>query len=256
MTIDLPRDVLRKTRKLGEPLAQYRTSVLQAIVYFLFGVLATLVGLALAGFLLYQVIVAGEDLGEHYAFGFYAAVAVIAGLGSLFRWRGMLGAGVIAFEEGLARFKGSDCQVLRWKDVEVVRRGKPQGHNEPSVGASMRLTLVGTAGREWVFTETLQGFKQFRDLVEERTLAHLLPPALEDLDAGRTLSFGDVAVDSAGLTFAGQPFLPWERVEEVSIDKGKVVVHSTRAKAPHCKVPIFQVPNAHLLVALVRRFCD
>jgi hypothetical protein len=253
MAIDLPGDISRKTRKLGEPIAQFHTSMLQAVLYFVVGILAILLGLALGGFVVYSLLEGDDAQHPFLKASLFALVLLAAGVGSLVKWRHMLGAGVIAFEDGLARFKGSDCQVLRWQDVEVVRRGKPEGHNEPSIGTSMRLTLVGTAGREWVFTETLKGLKDFRDLVEERTLAHLLPGALEDLDAGRTLSFGDVTLDPAGLTFAGQPFLPWERVEDIRIEKGKVVVTSTRAKGPYCKVPIFQVPNAHLLVELSRR---
>ena len=50
----------------------------------------------------------------------------------------------------------------------------------------------------------------------------MIPAALEDLQAGKSLSFGDLGATLEGLTCPGNPLLGWDLVSEAKIEKGKV----------------------------------
>jgi hypothetical protein len=252
--IDIPEFIDDKSRDLGDPIARFESSTLQKVLYLVFGVLAVLLGLACGIFLIVVLIDPPDKLRGIFRLGAFAFVSLAAGVGMLVKWRAMLGAGVIAFEQGLARFKGRDCETMRFKDIQVVRRGKPKdGNDDVTIGTPMRLTLEGTDGREWVLTESLSGLKELRDIVEERTLRYLLPEALLDLEEGKNLSFGDVGLGPDGLQVPDKAPLPWERLGDVEIDRGKVVIGLATGKGPYCRLRIYQVPNAHVLQAVVEQ---
>jgi hypothetical protein len=219
------------------------------ILYLVFGLLALALGVAAAGFLI--VLLATGTVSIRVAV--LTCLLISAGVGMLVRWRTLLGAKVIAFERGLARLRGVRCEVMRWQDIAAVERGTAPQNNQFTITTPARLALRSGDGREWVFTEALQGLKDLRALVEERTLPHLIPAALAALQSGKTLSFGLIGVKQEGLTYPRMGILAWDLVSAADISQGTVVIGSRLLNQAYCAEPLYRVPNAHVLMGLIDR---
>jgi hypothetical protein len=251
MFIDLPEHVQEQTDDLGGVLLHCRASAAQSLSYLVFGVLAVVFGVALGIFLLVALFAPGGRMRGTFRGGVIVFVLISSGVGMLAKWSKLRGASVFAFEGGLARVQGDLCEAMRWEEIKTIRRGRPPEDKDVTIGTPRRLTLVGKAGLEWVLTESFSNLKELRDVVEECSLACMIPAANQEMRAGQSVSFGNVSASLQGLTSPDKSILAWEHVSEAKIDKGKVVIGSTLLTKPWYQAPVYQVPNAHLLLALV-----
>jgi hypothetical protein len=256
MFLELPEHVRDQTDDLGQPVLCCEASRLQTILYLVFGVLLALFGVGVAVLLVVALVAANQKQAlPHLKLLLVGVIApLFAGVGMLVKWWSLRGGSAIAFERGLARLQGQQCDVMRWQEVQIVRRGRPADANDITIGTPVRLTLVARDGREWVFSEAYSELKNLRAVVEECTLAHMIPAALEDLQAGEPLDFGSLAADQDGLKGPGDASLAWGSVSEAAVDKGMLVVGSKLSSKPYCKIPLYEVPNLHLLIALVEDY--
>lgn len=245
----VPPLVAAHAQELGRPIARFASNAVHAIVYVACGGgLLTLAALALVSLLS---ALSGEGGLIRPFLGF---VLFLGGAGLVVRGVLLFGGRSFAFEGGLVRLQRGQCEAMRWQDVAVMQRGNVPGEERFAVTDPRRLSLLDHAGREWVFDESLSGLAELRALVEERTLAWLLPPALEALREGRTLEFGDVGVKSHGLTYPHEPLVEWASVERAGVAQGHVVVLTKGSEEARCAVPLFDLPNAHLLLGLIEHF--
>jgi hypothetical protein len=254
MLIDLPQHVAEKSAGLGEPLAHFETSWVQLLLCLILSVPIILLGVG--GIVLGIVL-----LNRRNALGFpgklfwLCGLLILTGFGLLGRWRTLRGTGVFAFAGGFVRYDRANADAVRWASVRQILRGAAPGQKQQlTMATPARLALTDDAGREWVFTETLSGLKEFREAAEDRTLPHLLPDLLDQILDGQTVPFGDIAVTERGLGHPQQPFLPWDQVAGAGVEKEKVVIRSALTKKPYCRVDMFNVPNPHLLLAIIEQF--
>jgi hypothetical protein len=245
----VPAQIADAAQDLGRPLARFASNAVHVWLYFACG--AVLLALAVGFFASLLSALSGGAGVVRPILGFVTAAG---GVGLIVRGRSLLGARLFAFEGGLARIVDGYCETMPWKDVAVVQRGNQPGDDHFTITRPKRLSLRDHAGREWVFTEALSDFEGFRDLVEERTLPSLLASALGALQEGRTLDFGDVGVKSGGLTALHKPLLAWDALAQAGTMQGHVVALAKGIEEPYFAEPLFRVPNAHLLLALIEHF--
>lgn len=255
MAIELPENIVELTKALGQPLASFGTSAIQSALYLVCGLIAIGLGVGMYVLLIIEVVNLPEKGVLHRPITtILGGLALItAGASMLVRRHRFKSVGVVAFDGGLARMSPGRCETMRWEDIRTVRRGTPPGKEQFHITTPSRLSLVDKDDREWVFTESLSGFKKLRTLVEERTLPFMVPAALDALKGGRTLSFGDLGLKLEGLTFQLRGFLTWDFFAEAVLTQGMVVVRTKLLTEPYCAQPVYHVPNSHLLFALAER---
>ena len=173
MTIELPQQIAEQTSQLGQPVARYRSSVVQSVLYLVCGILSALLGLGAFTFLVVGLVDPPQTGFRPIRTTVTGLLLLSAAIALIARWRSLKGTGVIAFAHGLARVRGYHCEIMRWQEIATVTRGRPPGEDTFSVTTPSRLSVVDANGREWVFTETLSGLKALRALIEERTLSHM-----------------------------------------------------------------------------------
>jgi hypothetical protein len=121
--------------------------------------------------------------------------------------------------------------------------------------AAVQLILADYLGREFVFDNNVADLKRLRERVEEYTLKHLLPPALEAVREGGIVSFGPVSVSQEGLQIGAEQ-LPWERYDRGEAARGRLTIYAVGQSKPFCKVATADVPNSHVLLALADAMRD
>ena len=252
MSVMLPDDVPVEVNNLGEPLAEFTTGGFLFAVYVVGGIVCILLGLAALGFgvvvLMHPPKRGMAGLFKLIAFGLFL---VASGGGVLARSRGIRGLRVFACRDGLARVQGPSAELLRWEDVNSVRRDLSKKENL-TMRSPYRLTLVRRDGKVFEFTEALSGVKQLRELAEERTLPFMLPAAVEAYRAGATVGFGELSVSPEGV-HCGKDTLAWEDLDAAEAEQGRLLVRAAGRKRPVFKIDIAKVSNPHVFLALVEQ---
>jgi hypothetical protein len=255
MPSPLPPSIADKLGSLGEPLAEFRTGAILTIILWVFGALGMVFGMGLLTLVLLvnlgvvDLKATNEFMGPLTVVGAIALAAGAAGIVQAWRSAGLR---VFVRAGGLARFQGGKLEAVRWQDIDVVRRVvQEMKETNFSQGAYM-LILGRKEGAPFVFNETLSGLKDLRGLVETHTLKHLLPPALKAVQAGQTVAFGPIGVSREGLTHGGN-VVPWKAHPEAKVEKGKLIAQAPAERKPLVKVAIGDVPNYHVLLAMVEK---
>jgi hypothetical protein len=258
---ELPLELEEQLRPLGEPVAAFKSRMIAlwiaAVLCLVLG-LGVLVGLAALFLLPGQA--GAREWYDLLKFGFFGLLLVGAGVEGIRRIRKNKGLRVYVFADGLARIQGEAVEVLRWQDIATVGRtvaidSSRDGYN---LGPSRKLTLTAADGKVFEFEDSLSDLKRLRQLVEQYTLPHLFQPVLDTCEEGSDYEFGEVKVNSEGLTHGGSQ-LPWGLCASIEVAKGLLVVKKQDAWLAFCKVPVSKVPNVHVLIAYaeyVRKYAD
>jgi hypothetical protein len=250
MSATLPDDVPVEVTELGEPLAEFTTGGLLFAAYIVGGIVCILLGLAALGFGV-AVLMRPPKHGmagifKLMAFGLFL---VASGVGVLTRSRAVRGLRVFACRDGLARVQGPTAELVRWDEVNSVRRDLSK-KGGLTVRTPYRVTLVRRDGKEFEFHEALSGVERLRELAEERTLPLMLPAAVEAYRAGETVGFGDVSVSAEGV-HSGKDTLAWEDFAGAEAKQGQLLVRAAGRRRAFFKLDVAKVSNPHVFLALV-----
>lgn len=159
---------------------------------------------------------------------------------------------VYVYAQGLVYVWGSKRVVCPWDEIEQVWQS--------IVGSTVFGAQVNSAGflsiklqnGETCFISSGYIFdvEGLIRVVQKKVTKELLPAAQEIFDDGEILSFGDFLISTGGIGF-GSKRLAWEDAVNVGIVNGHFVVTSTGFWSNWCSVPIAQIPNFFVFLALV-----
>jgi hypothetical protein len=181
--------------------------------------------------------------------GFWSLVWLVLGAIMIYRWRQTHGLKVFVFPDGLARVDRQRADVVYWNEIRAVRWDNRSRRNEMTLTTPFQLVLEQGNGPPLVFTESVRKLQELRQLVEERTLPHLRRAALQDVQAGQTISFGVVRVNKDEIHDPGGS-LPWDGLASTEVVKGRLLLREVGDRRPFATFTRSQVPNLHVLVAL------
>jgi hypothetical protein len=191
--------------------------------------------------------------------------AVAAGQKPDFAWDGD-GVRCLVFLWGISwgSVGGRDLASARWEDITTLRKWwtsdvRSSGGPYPITVAKTyySYTVALADGRSMTFSQTRHPIRGERkilklgDLLETGVTRTQLPKAIEQFNAGRTISFGSVAVSRGGIA-VGDQSLPWSKIKSVRILAGWFVVVTHSYMLPWKRVSVRDIPNYCVLVALVR----
>lgn len=229
----------------GELLQEYRVRLIQIILYPVIGGVVLLMGL-LGFWLLLQ----GRGRGKQ---GYFVVCAALcSGAWYLFRQAYLRGRfRVLVCRDAIVRRQGRQVDALPWREVATVAWVQ-NPRRDAFEAAHILIVESASGGMPLRFDGSLARLDALRQAVEERTLPHLLPAALEAYRAGETLTFGKLGITRAGLHLAGRT-LPWEEVREVRRGRDVIAVYALSGERPVEQVGVALVPNAHVLLALAEQ---
>ncbi|MFD6389229.1 DUF6585 family protein [Nocardia sp. NPDC060259] len=178
------------------------------------------------------------------------ALLVIAALPVLLAFRrGILNrqnraARIDLFDHGVTVYRsGQRVAGFRWDSTEVRQQMIPF-HDTTAV--SYYLALTGPGGVEASIDE--EGFARARDwarAIQSAVTATQLPAAVDAIDNGDTVSFGDIGLSLDALHFQGESF-PWENIQLIDARSGHIRLKLTgtwRSLAPVGTIPNFYIFN-------------
>jgi hypothetical protein len=254
MDITPHEDIPEEVTKLGGPLAVFQGGRLVTALCWIIGILALLAGLAglgLFGFLMMEGPGQGANARGSGKLLFLGILSLSGGIGLIRKARSARGLRVFVCTEGIVMYvQDVHTTVMRWEDINSVQRTVDVNSQRLVISTAAQLILKDRQGQEWVFNETLSDLRRLREMIEEHTLKFMLPPALEALQRGASIGFGEISVSPDGI-HCGRETLPWDLFDGAEVAKGRLNLYSRNRKRLFGRVELTKVPNYHVLMALV-----
>jgi hypothetical protein len=185
----------------------------------------------------------------------------------MYRERGLH---VLVYPAGLLRLRRGEVDSFPWREVDHVLLNVNRAGDAEFVRSGdgelvacwlpvdvptfqlwkVGLTIVREDGVVANFGAALTDYDAFAEEVQRRTFEALWPAVRANFAAGRTIEFGDIEASRRGLRYGGKA-LAWADVKELAVAQGKLSVKQGGKWLPWVLVDAKDVPNPHLLFALV-----
>jgi hypothetical protein len=237
----------------GAPTAEYAVPRSKFVVNLIAGILAMIpaLGLLIGGLAYWWF---GEGKPGTWrglaagALGLTLAGGIVAWVQQAYRNRGTR---ILLYPHGIVRFQRDGVETLRWTEIATVVQAMNTGSREQSLVPRNKFTVYRNDGSN-VELMQIPKIRELGERIQQETLKYLLPPALQAYQAGKEVSFSKLTASRAGIN-NGKATLPWVEIKDVEIDKNGQLVFTAQGRwLSFAKVPIEEIPNVHVLLALVR----
>ena len=229
--------------QLGNPVAVYRVSFRQNSVGGIFCLLLAVV-------LVYIIHQDGFYVFDNPSAVFFVILVLLFAAGGVYllvfyplihgSWR------IYACTGGFVFLKGSKAVACRWDQVAFVwQRITRHYTNGVYTGTSFKYTVRRADGVEIIINQQIRNGAQLGTLIQREATSRLTPRALAGFQAGQTLQFGPFSVSRQGLG-TSRGMLPWNEVQQVSANRGVVVIQQRGQRRGKSYGGVDKVPNLYV----------
>jgi hypothetical protein len=145
---------------------------------------------------------------------------------------------------------------LRWEDITGITSATIQdklwGY---TLRTRLQLMIFITQGKPITFDDQIDNITELTTRIKANLYPRLLPGFRARFQAGQTLSFGPLSIQSNTLIIRNRQ-IPWEKVTHITVSAGHLVVETHGQGSEHKKnirIPITQIPNLELLFQVLQR---
>lgn len=190
---------------VGQHLARYKESMAMVLFKVLAGAAASITGLS--GF-----IYLGGDFDLLVLV--VASLLLAAGVGLWMIAYQTSGREVLAGHNGIAKVTREGTRVILWRHVRELDLHIETGRQ----GRWLVLKIFESSGKMIRFDAQTHRPEQMRmaECIQQSVAKLHAPAVLEDLECGRTASFGAISLSPAGIR-AGKHHIAWEAVERIRL---------------------------------------
>ncbi len=231
---------------LGEPIAEFAVHPGRVFRNLLLAPLLIVVGLGLDVGMLFFIRRVHAHLWHVFVLGAFLATMGFTLVRRALQNRGLR---VVVYPEGLVRLQNGRAQAFLWDEITHVQQKRAEGFGWSRAWHGALVLTLQRGDDKMIFDDALPDIRSLVTLVERETLPHLLPKALAAYQAGKEVNFGrlrvsprDIHIDDQGLT--------WDEVQRCELKDGKLVVYRKGKGTALGEVPIIDLPNGHVFVAL------
>ena len=157
---------------------------------------------------------------------------------------------VAVHENGLAvRHAWGPARWLSWNAISgIASEQDAQYFLGWQVGVRYRATLFPTTGKAVRLPDGLEDYPELISRLKASLYPRLLPSLAADLQAGKNLYFGRLAISRRGLTCGGRRWT-WAEVEYLDIRNGRLEIKPAAQRV--LRFSCAQIPNLELFMQLV-----
>jgi hypothetical protein len=230
---------------LGDPKQIFRGSPLRQLLCWF----ACLLGTAFLALLIYVSIHPPQKPASPAAMLALGALGAAGALGGLYFAVKFRRLAYLVFHSALVQCDGRDITIIPWEFESI----------HPAYVSYRVVTPKGSIE----LNGDIQNHRELGVAIAEKIIQRLLPVSLNELDQGRAVSFGPLAVSRGALLCQGEQ-MPWYNVrfalglkpalaERSSLHSNMIHLHVYHANGPTAYVQVDAIPNYRPFLALVGR---
>jgi hypothetical protein len=263
---DWPAELADPVAKLGPPSAIHRIPRQFVSRKFISG-LALVIGGGIANYL-YWFVFNAPDIQIMHLFLIGPILTGFALWYAVWRDRGLW---VLIYPMGVLRWQRGVVVTFPWDEIEQLhfhrvfecerpRRSKDENGQTvtswlPIVKSGSRtlgahLALRRNDGAEAILPSSLGEFSRLCRTVQEETFRTIWPRVWSSFVAGNRIGFGDISVSLDGV-HRDSSFLAWHLLDDVQTQNGKLILRAVEKRRPWVELPLQNVSNPHVFVALL-----
>jgi hypothetical protein len=153
---------------------------------------------------------------------------------------------IYACTGGLVFLKGSTALPFRWDQVAFVWQRITRNYtNGIYTGTTFKFIVRRVDGVEIAITQMFRNGMQLGTQIQRETTNRLTSAALAAVNAGQTLPFGPFSVSRQGLG-TSRGVIPWHEVQQVSANRGIVVIQQRGQRRGKTYGGVSKVPNLYV----------
>lgn len=165
------------------------------------------------------------------------------------------GGRVELYEKGLAAELNGKRHIAVWSEIASVKE-LVEAYYVNGVHTSDRYvyTIEKTNGETFAFDNIIFQTKRIGQEIKDQTFDLMYPSALRKIKNGGSVNFDSLTINSNGLSENSERFL-WSNLGTVSVKDGIIEITNRDGK-PVVEIIYAAMPNAHVLIALLREFIN
>jgi hypothetical protein len=233
----LPPDVYQQaaTYQMGQLLQTYKPRFTNPLA---------ILGITLGVIVVDILVMAGILLASHYIFYVLIAIPIAAII-----WCGIAlaqsGRRVYVFNYGMIYGKGGQHEPLRWDQIQTVWHKITQGRSS----TTHSFTVQRTDGQSFKLPYMLKDILNLGTTIENEVARVRMPGTIAAYQAGQTINFGAITVDTRGIS-NGRKLIPWPEAGRLAIKNGNLLL-DRMGRTTALSVKSAAVPNLALLDGLI-----
>jgi hypothetical protein len=224
--------------QLGNVTGVYKTSIKS-------NVWGAILGLGLGGFFGYLALngLDARSIGGAIIVGILALVCLFSGIYAVASAFTKAGQQIYLFERGLAVMRKGQGEVFPWaRVIGVWQKITNHYRNGRFTGTTYQYKLRRDDQHEITLDNDTASIAQLGTIIVENVTRELLPRALTAFHAGQALAFDAFSINQQGITYGGK-FLPWQQVQQVTVQQGYVQVQEVGRRGNWARAEVGNVQN-------------
>lgn len=158
---------------------------------------------------------------------------------------------VLLYAKGLVSTGPEETFAFPWDELESITERRRTGRAKSiPLGTDYYFTLCRRDGFEFTLSPSLRRFRNLAAVIRTEQLQRFLQPLIAALEQGKTISFGPLALGRCGI-YHESNVLEWPAVKYVKLVGDMLRIEKKGAWITWVSVPIDQVPNDRLFLAIV-----
>lgn len=186
--------------------------------------------------------------------GGFLAIFLVA-IGSFFirRFLKNRGGTILLYQNGLDVTINGKRYIAPWDEIaavqEIIERNLVNGiHVSDTYSYFVRLKNDDY----FLLDQTFFGVKEIGEIICDETYKRLYPQLLQKIRNGEKVVFGNISIDSGGLSANGKTFL-WTYLSGFTWEDGEIKLNDQKGKKVWSEL-YPNIPNGHIFVAILPEF--
>jgi hypothetical protein len=184
----------------------------------------------------------------------FASILLMAG--SLAGWNtyNLWNKGVMVFETGFTWRDRKGIQVWRWEELVSITSAITRHYTIGIYTGTTRVYTLYLRRHQCLrLSDCFSRVEQLAQELDRNTFPLLYGSSAECYNAGQTVTFGPLAINTEGMVI-GKTAYPWTQVKEVSIHHGFLKIFGKEAGGfGGANVPVATIPNVRVLLAIIHQ---
>lgn len=139
----------------------------------------------------------------------------------------------------------------RWDAIASVQQKIINRYvNGVHTGTTYLYTVTRGDGAVAKLTQFYEGIAELGQTISREVTRVQLPGAIDAIQHGQTVPFGDLAISAAGIVSARHGLLPWQELDQVRVVQGYVKLRKAGKWLPWSHKPAAEIPNLFVFLTL------